>query len=250
MIKPLELAYSKARILIADDHPITRSGIIHIVNTQTDMFVCWEAYSAKQALEGVLASSPDLVVTDFTMPNKNGLELIKDIKALQPELPILVLSMHEESLYANRVLHAGARGYITKMEGIEKLITAIRHVLSGQIYVSEKVAARILEIFSGSTSAPRKSLVEELSNREYEIFEIIGQGLSTQQIANRLFLSVKTVDAHRANIKAKLKIDTTSELIAFAARWAISNGCCLAAMAWCAICNFSASWELHTRLLA
>ncbi len=222
-MKPPEQAEAKARVLVADDHPITRGGVVQIVNSQPDMIACWEASNAKQALDGVLTATPDLVVTDFTMPDKNGLELIKDIRALRPELPILVLSMHEESLYANRLLHAGARGYITKMEGSEKLIAAMRHILGGQIYVSERVSARILEIFSGNSSSVTRSLVDELSDREYEIFELIGHGLATQQIANRLFLSIKTVDAHRSNIKAKLKIETTNELIVFAARWAVSN---------------------------
>jgi len=209
----------KTRVLIVDDHPMTRSGLAYLINHQPDMIACCEAQDAAEALKGVIQSKPDLVLTDFTLPDKNGLELIKDIRAVAPQIPILVISMHEESLYAERVLRAGARGYITKEEGGERLMRAIRHVLSGTIYVSDKMSARILEIFSGGTSVQERSPVEELSDREFEIFELLGDGLSTQQIAERLHLSMKTVDAHRAKIKEKLKLKTTNELISYAARW-------------------------------
>lgn len=201
---------------------MTRSGLAYLINHQPDMIACCEAQDAAEALKGVVQSKPDLVLTDFTLPDKNGLELIKDIRAVAPQLPILVISMHEESLYAERVLRAGARGYITKEEGGERLMRAIRHVLSGTIYVSDKMSARILEIFSGGTSVQERSPVEELSDREFEIFELMGDGLSTQQIAERLHLSMKTVDAHRAKIKEKLKLKTTNELISYAARWTAS----------------------------
>ncbi|HEY5777673.1 MAG TPA: response regulator transcription factor [Terrimicrobiaceae bacterium] len=212
----------KTRVLIVDDHPMTRSGLAYLINHQPDMIACCEAQDAAEALKGVVQSKPDLVLTDFTLPDKNGLELIKDIRAVAPQIPILVISMHEESLYAERVLRAGARGYITKEEGGERLMRAIRHVLSGTIYVSDKMSARILEIFSGGTSVQERSPVEELSDREFEIFELLGDGLSTQQIAERLHLSMKTVDAHRAKIKEKLKLKTTNELISYAARWTAS----------------------------
>ncbi|HET7239135.1 MAG TPA: response regulator transcription factor [Terrimicrobiaceae bacterium] len=210
-------------MLIVDDHPITRSGLSYLINHQPDMVTCCEAQNAAEALTGVLEARPDLVLTDFSLPDKNGLELIKDIKAVQPELPILVISMHEESLYAERVLRAGARGYITKEEGGERLMRAIRHVLSGAIYVSDKMSARILEIFSGGPAAQSRSVVEELSDREFEVFELLGAGLTTQQIAERLRLSMKTVDAHRAKLKSKLKVRTNNELVAYAARWATSQ---------------------------
>ncbi|MGA7391174.1 MAG: response regulator transcription factor [Terrimicrobiaceae bacterium] len=213
----------KTRVLIVDDHPMTRTGLAYLINHQPDMTVCCEAQNAAQALEAVINNKPDLVLTDFTLPDKNGLELIKDLKAFAPRLPILVISMHQESLYAERVLRAGARGYITKEEGGERLMRAIRHVLSGAIYVSDKMSARILEIFSGSAGAQERSPVEELSDREFEIFELLGDGLSTQQIAERLHLSMKTVDAHRANVKEKLKLKTGNELISFAARWTAST---------------------------
>src|SRR4029077_10175680 len=221
-IRDSEPGSNKTRVLIVDDHPMTRSGLAYLINHQPDMATCCEAQNAAQALEGVLETKPDLVLTDFSLPDKNGLELIKDIRSVPPDLPILVISMHEESLYAERVLRAGARGYITKEEGGERLMRAIRHVLSGTIYVSDKMSARILEIFSGRRAMQERSPVEELSDREFEIFESLGDGLSTQQVADRLHLSMKTVDAHRANIKEKLKVKTTNELISFAARWTAS----------------------------
>ena len=158
------------------------------------------------------------------MPGKNGLELIKDFQSIRPGLPVLVISMHDESLYAERVLRAGGRGYIMKQEGGKKLMEAIRHVLGGKIYVSEKMSADILEMFSGRRSGAESSPLEKLSDREFEVFQLIGQGQSTRDIAEKLHLSVKTVDVHRANIKAKLKLDSASELIHFAVRWTESQG--------------------------
>jgi DNA-binding NarL/FixJ family response regulator len=212
-------ATNRTRVLIVDDHPMTRAGLVHLINHQADLIVCAEAENAADALDAVEVWKPDLVLADITLPGKSGLELVKNIKAIRPGLPTLVISMHDESLYAERVLRAGARGYITKHEGGEKLMQAIRHVLSGQIYVSEKMSAHILETFSGGQAAPERSLIGRLSDREFEVFELLGEGISAREIAGRLHLSTKTVDAHRANIKSKLVIKTTSELISYAARW-------------------------------
>lgn len=209
----------KAQILIVDDHPMTRAGLTHLINHQSDTEVCGEAENAAQALDLLATSQPDLIMIDITLPGKSGLELIKDVKAIRPDLAILVVSMHDESLYADRVLRAGARGYITKHEGGDKLMGAIRHVLNGKIYVSESMSAHILEIFSGAYSGADRSSIQNLSDREFEVFQALGEGLSSHEIAKKLHLSAKTVDAHRANIKAKLKINTTAELISFAARW-------------------------------
>ena len=207
------------RVLIVDDHPMTRAGLVHLINHEPDLVVCAEAENAGDALDAVDACEPDLVLADITLPGKSGLELVKDIKAIRPRLPILVISMHDESLYAERVLRASARGYITKHEGGKKLMQAIRHVLRGQIYVSEKMSAHILETFSGGHTASGRSLIAQLSDREFETFELLGEGLSARKIADRLHLSTKTVDVHRANIKAKLVIKTTPELISYAACW-------------------------------
>jgi DNA-binding NarL/FixJ family response regulator len=210
---------TKAQILIVDDHPMTRAGLTHLINHQADTVVCAEAENAAEALDRLAVSKPDLILIDITLPGKSGLELIKDVKAMRPDLAMLVISMHDESLYADRVLRAGARGYITKHEGGDKLVVAIRRVLSGKIYVSESMSAHILEIFSGGQSRSDRSSIQNLSDREFEVFEALGQGLSSHEIAKKFHLSAKTVDAHRANIKTKLKINTTAELISFAARW-------------------------------
>jgi DNA-binding NarL/FixJ family response regulator len=164
-----------------------------------------------------------LVLADITLPDKSGLELVKDLQAIAPDLSVLVVSMHDEAIYAERVLRAGARGYIMKQEGGRKMMDAIRQVLAGQIYVSEKMSARILEIFSGGR-AKGTSPLETLTDREFEVFQLIGQGSATRQIAERLHLSVKTVEVHRLHIKEKLKLTTASELIRFAVRWVESQG--------------------------
>jgi DNA-binding NarL/FixJ family response regulator len=213
----------KTRILIVDDHPMTRAGLVHLINHQPEMVVYGEAEDAAQALDLLASKRPDLMLIDITLPGKSGLELVKDVKAMHPDLPMLVLSMHDESLYADRVLRAGARGYITKHEGGDKLMGAIRHVLSGRIYVSESMSAHILEIFSGGQTGIDRSSIQKLSDREFEVFEALGEGLSSHEIAKKLHLSAKTVDAHRANIKTKLKINTTAELISFSARWAATQ---------------------------
>jgi DNA-binding NarL/FixJ family response regulator len=214
---------AKSRILIVDDHPMTRQGLVTLIEHQPDWAVCFEAQNAEQALEAIAKTKPDLVLADISLPGKSGLELIKDIRALHENLPVLVISMHDESLYAERVLRAGARGYVPKHSGAAKIVEAIRAVLNGRIYVSEEMSAHFLEQLCGRSSPQMRSTVEQLSDREFEVFELIGQGLSAHDIAQRLFLSAKTVDAHRANIKEKLKIKTTAELIAYAARWNADN---------------------------
>lgn len=215
---------NRKRILIVDDHPMMRQGLAQLIALEADLAVCGEAENAGAALDAIGAQKPDLVLVDISLPGKNGLELIKDFQAVQPELPVLVISMHDESLYAERVLRAGGRGYIMKQEGGKKLMQAIRQVLDGKIYVSEKMSAEILEMFSGRRSGAESSPLERLTDREFEIFQLIGQGQGTRDIAEKLHLSVKTVDVHRANIKAKLKLESASELIRFAVRWTESQG--------------------------
>lgn len=210
---------AKKRILIVDDHPMMRQGLAQLITSEPDLMVCCEADTAGQALDLAAAQKPDLALVDISLPDKNGLELIKDIHVLCPEVLILVVSMHDESLYAERVLRAGARGYIMKQEGGKKLVEAIRQVLSGRIYVSEKMSARILEIFSGRRSENAGSSVERLSDREFEVFQLISEGKGTREIAYHLHLSVKTVEVHRANIKEKLEVNTATDLIRYAVRW-------------------------------
>jgi DNA-binding NarL/FixJ family response regulator len=212
------------RIFIVDDHPMMRQGLVQLIGAETDLAICGEAENAERALDAINSLKPDLVLADISLPGKNGLELIKDFQALQPGLPVLVISMHDESLYAGRVLRAGGRGYIMKQEGGKNLMQAIRHVLEGRIYVSEKMSADILETFSGHRAGTDSSPVEKLTDREFEVFQLIAQGKGTRDIAQKLHLSVKTVEVHRANIKAKLKLKSASELIRYAVRWSESQG--------------------------
>ena len=208
----------KRKIFIVDDHPIMRQGLGQLINHEPDLEVVGEAEDAATALSGVMETKPDLVIIDISLPGKNGLELIKDIRAVQRQVALLVHSMHDESLYVERVLRAGAQGYIMKHEGGKKVMDAIRKVLSGDIYVSTAMSAKILEIFSnrrGNATEP----VEALSDRQLEIFQMIGQGKATRSIAEELHVSVKTVDAHRANIKEKLGLRTGNELVRYAVRW-------------------------------
>jgi DNA-binding NarL/FixJ family response regulator len=215
---------SHKRLLIVDDHPMMRTGLAQLIDNEGDLKVCAEADNAGQAINAVSKQKFDLALVDISLPDKNGLELIKDLRALNPDLPILVVSMHDELVYAERVLRAGARGYIMKQEGGQKFLQAIRQVLAGQVFVSEKMSARILENLSGPQAANTGSPVRRLSDREFEVFQLIGQGVSTGDIAVRLRLSVKTVEVHRANIKQKLSLLTATELVRYAVRWLDSQG--------------------------
>lgn len=220
---PRRKSAAKKRVLLVDDHPMMREGLAQLFANQPDLEVCGEAGDANEALEKIASLKPDLVLTDITLPGKNGLELTKDIQAMHPGVLVLVISMHDEALYVERVLRAGGRGYIMKQEGGKKIMEAIRQVLSGQICVSEKMSAKILEIFSGHGANVATSPVEKLTDREFEVFRLIGQGIETKQMADRLHLSTKTIEVHRANIKAKLKLTSMAELIRYAVRWVESQ---------------------------
>jgi len=221
---PRQTAKAKTGILIVDDHPMMRQGLALLIANEPDLCVAGEADTAAQALENASARPPGLVLADISLPDKNGLELIKDLRSMHPDLPVLVVSMHDEALFAERVLRAGARGYIMKQEGGRKLLLAIRQVLAGQIYVSEKMSARILELFSGHRPGAGGSPVERLSDREFEVFQLIGLGKGTREIAVQLHLSVKTVEVHRAKIKAKLDVKTATDLVRVAVQWVESQG--------------------------
>jgi DNA-binding NarL/FixJ family response regulator len=210
---------ARRKILVVDDHPMTRSGVVHLLGKQADLVVCGEAGNPAEALTDIPKSRPDLLLADLTMPGRSGVEFIKDVLALHPELPILIASMHDEAIYAERVLRAGARGYIMKEAGGEKLLAAIRQVLKGQVYVSEQMAAKILGNLSGRKPRGSHSPIERLSDREFEIFQLIGQGKSTRDIAEHLRISPKTVDVHRGHIKGKLELKDATSLVRHAVRW-------------------------------
>ena len=210
---------ARKRILVVDDHPILREGLLQSINRESDLMVCGEAENAHQALVAISKLKPDLVLVDIGLPGKSGFELVKDIRTVHPDVPVLVLSMHDESLYAERVLRAGARGYIMKHERPGKLIEAIRTVLSGKAYVSEKMASRILDVFSGRRPKGSSVPLERLTDREFEILELIGRGKSSREVAKALHLSVKTVDTHRTHLKGKLKLKSALKLTHYAVCW-------------------------------
>ena len=210
--------------MLVDDHPMMRAGLASLINRQADLEVCGEADEPAKALQSIPAAKPDLVVTDLTMPGRGGLEFIKDVQVMHPGLSMLVVSMHDEMLYAERALRAGARGYLMKEAGGEKLLIAIRHVLGGQVYVSERLSAQLFESMTSRRPRASNSPIEKLSDREFQVFQLIGQGKNTRDIAKQLCLSPKTVDVHRANIKEKLALPDGTALVSHAVRWVETQG--------------------------
>jgi DNA-binding NarL/FixJ family response regulator len=212
------------KVLIVDDHPIVREGVAQIIRQDGALEVCGEADSPEKALQVVSTSKPDVAVVDLAFSAGSGLGLIRDLKMWHPHLPVLVLSMHDESLYAERVLRAGASGYIMKQEVVEHFVEAIRKVLRGGIYVSERVAARMLQRLAGKDPAKAASAIESLSDRELEVFQLVAQGLSTRDVAGRLYLSIKTVETHLEHVKGKLGLESNRELFRYAIVWLL-QGC-------------------------
>jgi len=198
-------------------HRMTRMGMTTLINAEPDLVVCCQANRAEEALVEIPKCCPDLLITDMTMPGRGGLEFVKDVTALHAGLPVLVISMHDEMLHAERALRAGARGYLMKEAGGEKLLEAIRKVLSDQVYVS--MAAKIFDVFSGQRRRAHSSPIEKLTDREFEVFQLIDQGKATKEIAKRLNLSSKTVDVHRNHIKEKLGLKDATSLVRHAVRW-------------------------------
>ncbi len=211
--------FKKIKILLVDDHPLVREGLVNLISQQSDLEICGEAANEPQALELIGAVQPDVAIVDISLENGSGIELIKSIKVIHPLVRVLVLSMHDESLYAERALRAGARGYIMKREAARKIIEGIRRVLAGQLYVSEKVADIMAEKFVDGRTTADTSPVEQLSNRELEVFQLLGTGHNTRQIAGHLHVGFKTVQAYNARIKEKLKLTNATELLREAIRW-------------------------------
>lgn len=209
----------RVRILLVDDHPLVRERLAEIIQREQDLTVCGEAEDRHEALAAVAARSPDLAIIDLTLKNSDGLELIKDIKVRWPKVQMLVVSMHDESLYAERVIRAGAQGYITKQEATRRILLAIRRVLSGGIYLNEKVAGHIIGRLTASSAPAAASPAEQLADRELQVFDLVGRGLATIEIAARLHIAVKTVETYRARIKEKLQLQNSSELRQCAISW-------------------------------
>ena len=209
----------KNRIFIVDDHPIVRRGLAQLINQGDDLVICGEADNAEAALEALKKVKPDLAIVDISLRGIDGFELTKLIRARFDNIPVLIVSMHDESLFAERALRVGARGYIMKQEAIEKMMEAIRKVLRGELYVSERVSANIVKRFVDGKAEGVSSPEELLSDREMEVFQLIGQGFGTRQIADQLHVSVKTVETYRANIKEKLNLKNATELMKHAVHW-------------------------------
>lgn len=209
---------AKVRVFLVDDHPVVRQGIAMLIDQEIDMCVCGEADNADDALAMINQLKPDLAIVDLSLKDSSGLELIRDLQIRDPRVVVLVLSMHDEAFYAERVMRAGARGYMTKDEGTEKVIEGIRLLLDGQVYVSDRVAAKMIgKLIGGRASNWTK--VGGLTERELEVFELIGSGLGTREIAGKLHVSVKTIESHREHIKEKLGLATATELLKNAVQW-------------------------------
>ena len=209
---------AKRRILVVDDHPIIRQGLAMMVNREADLVVCGEAEDATGAMLVMASSRPDVLIVDISLNGPDGLDLLKNIRNTYPTLPVLILSMHDESIYAERALRAGANGYIMKQEATEKVLVAVRRILNGEIYVSERIANKMLKHYiTGAGSL--KNTISDLSDRELEVFRLIGEGHGTRQIAEELHLSVKTVESYQAHIKDKLSLRSARELMQHAIQW-------------------------------
>ena len=209
----------RIRILLVDDHPMVRERLAEVINREEDLVVSGEAEDRHEAIEAILAKPPDLVIVDLTLKSSDGLELIKDIRSRCPKMRTLVVSMHDESLYAERAIRAGAMGYITKQEATRKILLAIRRVLAGSIYLNEKIATRLISRLTAHAQQGATTPAESLADREFQIFELTGRGLNTQHIARQLHIAVKTVETYRARIKEKLKLKDASELLQLAISW-------------------------------
>jgi len=214
---------ARSAVLIVDDHPIVRQGLTLLINREPDLAVCGDAEEAASALSRIEELKPDLIVVDISLNGPDGLDLLKSIRARDPNLPVLILSMLDESLYAERALRAGANGYIMKQEATDRVLVAIRHILGGEIYVSDRMANRMLHRFVGGVQVKERSPIADLTDRELEVFRLIGEGHGTRQIAEQLHISVKTVESYQAHIKEKLSLKNARELVQRAIQWTVAE---------------------------
>jgi DNA-binding NarL/FixJ family response regulator len=213
----------KKAVFLVDDHPIVRQGLSLLINREPDLAVCGEAEEMHGALHAVQTAQPDIMIVDISLNGPDGLELLKNVRMSYPAMPVLILSMHHESIYAERALRAGANGYIMKQEASEKVLAALRRILSGEIYVSDRIANNMLQHYVHGANHSRNSSVAELTDRELEVFRLIGEGHGTREIAEALHLSVKTVESYQAHIKEKLSLRSARELVQHAVQWSVSE---------------------------
>ena len=209
----------KRRVLIVDDHPIVRQGLRRVMENEDDLVVCGEAESARDARIAIKELHPDVVIADISLKQGDGIELVRDVRAHHPTLPILVLSMHDETIYAERMLSAGANGYIMKQAASDQFLASVRRVLDGGIYVSEAVGTNMIQKFAAGGAYISANPIDRLSNRELQILHMIGKGMSTRETAQSLNLSIKTIESHRAHIKEKLNLKNATELVQHAIQW-------------------------------
>lgn len=209
----------KSRVFVVDDHPLVREGLTNLMNGQDDLVVCGEAKNSAQAIDGIMKTRPDVALIDISLENESGLELVKQLAGQFPQVALIVLSMHDEGLYAERALRAGARGYVMKHETSSSVLASIRRVLEGGVYISERIINRMATRLTSAGEPVPESPVERLSNRELEIFRLLGQGRTTSQIAEDLHLSLKTVQAYCARAKEKFGVNSLTELLRAAIQW-------------------------------
>ena len=221
--KKQKTVIDRRKILIVDDHPIVRDGLIRLIHEEQDFTVCGQAEDAYQALKAISESRPDIAIVDITLKSSDGIDLMKSIRSQYPKLPVLILSMHDETLYAERALRAGAQGYIMKQEASEKLMEAVHEILSGRIYCSDKISRRVMRKFARSNADIKDSPIDSLSDRELQVFRLIGCGYRTSEIAKKLYLSVKTIETYRTHIKEKLNLANSAELLRYAILWVNSQ---------------------------
>lgn len=221
---PADIKKDATRVLIVNDHPLLRKGLSQLIDQERDLIVVGEAEDAQKAISAIDKARPEIALIDITLTGGDGIELLKNIKSRFPKLKMLVLSMHDESVYAHRALRAGASGYIMKQEGTEKVLTALRKVMRGEVYLSEPLANRMLHTLVNGRASLTNSPMEVLSDRELEVFNLIGQGHGTRSIAEKLYLSLKTIESHRAHIKDKLNLQNAAELVHHAIQWVQSEG--------------------------
>lgn len=213
----------QSRVIVVDDHPIVRQGLAQMIDREPDLMVCGEAEEARSALQAIATLNPDIAVIDISLNGPSGIEILKTIRTTDPKLRVLILSMHDEMVYAERALRAGANGYIMKQEAAEMVLVALRRILGGEIYVSNRVANRMLRQLVGGTPKARQSSVDDLTDRELEVFRLIGEGHGTRQISDDLHLSVKTVETYQSHIKEKMGLKNARELVQYAIQWVISE---------------------------
>ncbi|MFZ0886208.1 MAG: response regulator transcription factor [Candidatus Acidiferrales bacterium] len=215
------------RVLLVDDHPIVRQGLALLIDREADLLVCGEAEGAHSAFHAIATLRPDIVLLDISLSGPDGLDVLKEIRVKSANLPVLILSMHDETIYAERAMRAGANGYIMKQEATEKVLVAIRRILQGGVYLSDRLTNTMLQQFVHGASSTKKSPLVSLTDRELEVFRLIGQGHGTRQIADDLHLSVKTIESYQAHIKEKLSLRNARELVQHAIEWTVSlNGGC------------------------